>query len=70
MNADVANYLNRLDFDVTFRGKDGRRGMLERVLRCLDRLSPAEQKSIRQSIIKVLPKSETSGWFDAIRGEL
>ena len=69
MNADVSSFLISLNLRTNFRGKDGRIAMYDKLLRTLKRMRPSYR---RQTLLKfqgLLPKSETAGWFEAIRGE-
>lgn len=69
-NADVADFLSSLGLEVLFRGKDGRKMMLERLKDVLNSLDSDSRKRVLGKLFAILPKSETMGWFEAIRGDL
>lgn len=67
-NHDVAKFLTSLGLPATFRGKDGRQKMLHRLRYGLDRVAEDHRRAALSKLASALPKSETSGWFEAIRG--
>ena len=68
-NEDLVRYLNGLDLGISFRRKDGRSEMLNRLLRHFSSLNYEQRREALSRIMPVLPKSETAGWFEAIRRE-
>ena len=68
-NSELAIFLTSLGLDATFRKKDGRQIMLRKLLDAIYSLDADSKKRVLSTLFSVLPKTETSGWFDAIRGE-
>jgi len=69
-NVDLAAFLNTLGFSIAFRKKDGRAKMFQRLEQSLYEASQSKRKSALIRLLEILPKSQTEGWFDAIRGEI
>lgn len=67
-NRKLADHLNSVELGVSFHEKDGRKRMHAKLLRSLSNLSPKDRSKKITSLFRVLPKSETAGWFDVIRG--
>lgn len=68
-NVEVAKFLTSLGLGITFRKKDGRQLMLRKLMDALYTLDDEAKKRTLSKIYGMLPKSETAGWFDAIRGD-
>ncbi len=67
-NADLCSYLSHQGLGPGFRPKDGRKRIANRVLRVLASLGPERQRKLLARLFRMLPESETAGWFKAIRG--
>ena len=68
-NEELASYLNGIGLDVSFHKKDGRDRIRRKLLRSLQRTPVSERDNLVSRILAALPKTETAGWFEAIRGE-
>jgi len=66
-NEELAAYLDSVGMPVKFNRKDGRSRMVQKIVTNIKKLPYSEQKKILSNIFSVLPKSETSSWFEAIR---
>ena len=65
---EIRNYLNGLKVGISFSTKEGRDRMARRLVRFLESLSTSDRREAMAKLLHVFPKSQTSGWFDVIRG--
>lgn len=67
-NDELTDYLNKSNLGISFNINDGRPRMLKKVIKRISDLSPSEKSNAYENLFRIFPKSEISGWFDAIRG--
>lgn len=67
---ELTRHLNSIGLlSIKFNKRDGRKRMSDKLLRNLKKLSSKDRHECLTRLFAALPKSETSEWFEAIRGE-
>lgn len=66
-NQQLAKFLRELKVPIKIDAKDSRKRVLIKLQNWLDNLPQEEQRNAYIELLRVLPPSETAGWFDAIR---
>lgn len=66
-NRELVDHLRRSKVPFNVSVKDSRKRILGQIVRWIDKMPPEKQKSTYMNLLRVLPQSDTAGWFDAIR---
>ena len=66
-NRELAKYLKNAGVPFSVNAKDSRKRVFNKIVNWLNKLPHERQRKAYMELLRVLPPSETAGWFDAIR---